>query len=83
MNRPFGLGCGIGITPDDDFHTTWSGRGTVARRSRIPIEQRAETAVITQMRHETNTQDSMKMLREEGKRREVRRLHSPRGRSSC
>lgn len=34
-------------------HATPVGSGTVARTKRIPVEQRAETAVIAWMRHQT------------------------------
>ncbi|MCA9067655.1 MAG: DUF2293 domain-containing protein [Planctomycetaceae bacterium] len=49
------------------------GSGTVARTQRIPIEQRAESAVIAWLRHQTTAYDSMKIARIKGKRREVRR----------
>jgi hypothetical protein len=55
-------------------HATPVGSGTVARTKRIPIEQRAEAAVIAWMRHQTTGYDSMKILRVKGKRREVRRM---------
>lgn len=55
-------------------HATPVGSGTVARTKRIPIEQRAEAAVIAWMRHQTTGYDSMKIPREKGKRREVRRM---------
>ena len=41
---------------------------------RIPVEQRAEAAVIAWMRHQTTGYDSMKIARVKGKRREVRRM---------
>lgn len=50
------------------------GSGTVARTKRIPIEERAEAAVIAWMRHQTTAYDSMKIPRIKGKRREVRRM---------
>lgn len=50
------------------------GSGTVARTERIPIERRAEAAVIAWMRHQTTAYDSMKIPRVRGKRREVRRM---------
>ena len=34
-------------------HATPVGSGTVARTKRIPVEQRAEAAVIAWMRHKT------------------------------
>ena len=54
-------------------HATPVGSGTVARTERIPIEQRAEAAVIAWMRHQTTAYDSMKVARVKGARREVRR----------
>ena len=55
-------------------HATPVGSGTVARTQRIPVEHRAEAAVIAWMRHQTTAYDSMKIPREKGKRREVRRM---------
>lgn len=55
-------------------HATPVGSGTVARTKRIPVEQRAEAAVIAWMRHHTTAYDSMKIARVKGKRREVRRM---------
>ncbi len=55
-------------------HATPVGSGTVARTKRIPIEQRAEAAVIAWMRHQTTAYDSMSIPRVRGKRREVRRM---------
>ncbi len=55
-------------------HATPVGSGTVARTKRIPIEQRAEAAVIAWMRHQTTGYDSMKIERVKGRRREVRRM---------
>jgi hypothetical protein len=55
-------------------HATPVGSGTVARTARIPIEQRAESAVIAWMRHQTTGYDNMSIPRAKGKRREVRRL---------
>lgn len=54
-------------------HATPVGSGTVARTERIPIEQRAEAAVIAWMRHQTTGYDEMKIERVAGRRREVRR----------
>ncbi len=54
-------------------HATPVGSGTVARTERIPLEQRAESAVIAWMRHQTTAYDSMKIARIKGERREVRR----------
>ena len=55
-------------------HATPVGSGTVARTQRIPIERRAESAVIAWLRHATTAYDNMKIARVRGKRREVRRL---------
>lgn len=55
-------------------HATPVGSGTVARTKRIPIEQRAEAAVIAWMRHQTTGYDSMAIPRVRGQRREVRRM---------
>lgn len=54
-------------------HATPVGSGTVARTERIPLERRAEAAVIAWMRHQTTAYDSMKVARVKGARREVRR----------
>ena len=54
-------------------HATPVGSGTVARTKRIPVERRAESAVIAWMRHQTTAYDDMKIARVRGKRREVRR----------
>jgi hypothetical protein len=55
-------------------HATPVGSGTVARTKRIPIEKRAEAAVIAWMRHQTTDYDGMVIPRIKGKRREVRRM---------
>jgi hypothetical protein len=55
-------------------HSTPVGSGAVARTKRIPVEQRAEAAVIAWMRHQTTAYESMKIARVKGKRREVRRM---------
>ena len=55
-------------------HATPVGSGTVARTQRIPIELRAEAAVIAWMRHQTTAYDSIAIPRIKGKRREVRRM---------
>ncbi len=55
-------------------HATPVGSGTVARTKRIPVEKRAEAAVIAWMRHQTTGYDGMVIPRVKGKRREVRRL---------
>lgn len=54
-------------------HATPVGSGTVARTRRIPIEERAEAAVIAWMRHQTTGYDTMRIERVAGRRREVRR----------
>ena len=54
-------------------HATPVGSGTVARTERIPIEQRAESAVLAWMRHQTTSYDHMKIARVKGQRRQVRR----------
>jgi hypothetical protein len=55
-------------------HATPVGSGTVARTKRIPVEQRAEAAVIAWMRHQTTGYDNMVIPRVKGQRREVRRV---------
>jgi hypothetical protein len=55
-------------------HATPVGSGTVARARRIPVERRAEAAVIAWLRHQTTAYDSMAIPRVRGKRREVRRM---------
>jgi TfoX/Sxy family transcriptional regulator of competence genes len=55
-------------------HATPVGSGTVARTKRIPVEKRAEAAVIAWMRHQTTAYDTMVIPRIAGKRREVRRM---------
>lgn len=55
-------------------HATPVGSGTVARTKRIPVEQRAEAAVIAWMRHQTTGYEGMAIPRIKGKRREVRRM---------
>ena len=57
------------------------GSGTVARTERIPIQQRAEAAVIAWMRHQTTAYDKMSIARIKGERREVRRKLAVRSRS--
>ena len=61
-------------------HATPVGSGTVARTQRIPIQRRAESAVIAWMRHQTTAYDNMKIARVKGKRREVRRMLAERSR---
>jgi hypothetical protein len=55
-------------------HATPVGSGTVARTRRIPLERRAEAAVIAWMRHRTTGYEGMAIPRVRGKRREVRRM---------
>ena len=55
-------------------HATPIGSGTVARTKRIPVEERAEAAVIAWLRHQATAYDSMKIPRIKGKRRQVRRM---------
>ncbi len=62
-------------------HATPVGSGTVARTTRIPVEQRAEAAVIAWMRHQTTAYENMPIPRVKGKRREVRRLLAEQSRS--
>jgi hypothetical protein len=61
-------------------HACPVGSGTVARTKRIPIEERAEAAVIAWMRHETSAYDDMVIARQKGARREVRRKIAQRSR---
>ncbi len=61
-------------------HATPVGSGTVARTERIPVERRAEAAVIAWLRHQTTAYDSMQIPRVKGKRREVRRMLAERSR---
>ncbi len=55
-------------------HATPVGSGTVARTQRIPIERRAEAAVIAWLRHQTTGYDSLQIPRIRGERRAVRRM---------
>ena len=64
-------------------HATPVGSGTVARTKRIPVEQRAEAAVIAWMRHQTTGYDSLVIPRIKGKRREVRPAASATISGSC
>lgn len=54
-------------------HAVPVGSGTVARTQTIPIEKRAQLAVIAWMRHQTTAYDNLKIARIKGERREVRR----------
>jgi hypothetical protein len=56
------------------------GSGPVARTERIPIERRAEAAVIAWLRHATTEYDDMKIPRVKGARREMRRMLADRSR---
>lgn len=62
-------------------HATPVGSGTVARTKRIPVERRAEAAVIAWLRHHTTAYDSMVIPRVKGARRETRRLLAARSRA--
>ena len=62
-------------------HAAPVGSGTVARTRRIPLERRAEAAVIAWLRHQTTAYDRMSIPRVKGKRREVRRLLAARSRA--
>ncbi len=55
-------------------HAVPVGSGTVARTTRIPLQERASRAVIAWMRHQTTAYDSMSIARIKGERRRVRRL---------
>ena len=61
-------------------HATPVGSGTVARTKQIPVERRAEAAVIAWMRHQTTAYDQMVIPRLKGMRREVRRMLAGRSR---
>jgi len=61
-------------------HATPIGSGTVARSKRIPVEQRAEAAVIAWLRHQTTGYDGMVIPRIKGQRREIRRMLARRSR---
>jgi hypothetical protein len=62
-------------------HATPVGSGTVARTERIPVEERAEAAVIAWMRHRTTAYDHMSIPRIKGQRREVRRMLAARSKA--
>lgn len=53
-------------------HATPVGSGTVARTRRIPLPQRARSAVIAWLRHHTTRYDLMSIPRVKGMRRQVR-----------
>ena len=61
-------------------HATPVGSGTVARTRMIPLEKRAEAAVIAWMRHQTTAYDHMVIPRAKGIRREIRRMLAVRSR---
>jgi hypothetical protein len=61
-------------------HATPVGSGTVARTKRIPIERRAEAAVIAWLRHQTTGYEGMTIPRVKGQRSEVRRMLAARSR---
>jgi hypothetical protein len=63
------------------MHATPVGSGTVARTERIPIGERAESAVIAWMRHQTTAYDDMVIPRVRGERRRVRRMLAERSKS--
>lgn len=62
-------------------HATPVGSGTVARTERIPIDERAESAVIAWMRHQTTAYDDMAIARIKGERRRVRRMLAERSKA--
>jgi hypothetical protein len=62
-------------------HATPVGSGTVARTKRIPVERKAEAAVIAWMRHQTTAYDSMSIAKIKGERREVRRMLAQRSKT--
>jgi hypothetical protein len=62
-------------------HATPVGSGTVARTERIPLAERAESAVIAWMRHQTTSYDDMVIPRVRGERRRVRRMLAERSKS--
>lgn len=62
-------------------HATPVGSGTVARTRRIPVERRAEAAVIAWLRHQTTAYDAMHIPRVAGARHEVRRMLAERSRA--
>jgi len=57
------------------------GIWTAARTKRIPVERRAEAAVIAWMRHQTTAYDSMRIAKIKGERREVRRMLAQRSKN--
>jgi hypothetical protein len=69
---PIGLADGLALAVTED--ATPVGGGTVARTERISIEQRAEAAAITWMRHRTTDYDDIVIAMVNGTRRDVRRM---------
>jgi len=67
-----GLACQLAAAVTEQ--ATPVGSGTVARTQRIPIEKRAESAVVAWLRHQTTAYDNMRIARVKGKRRAVRRM---------
>lgn len=63
------------------LHATPVGSGTVARTERIPIDERAESAVIAWMRHQTTAYDDLVIPRVRGERRRVRRMLAERSKA--
>src|SRR5690606_41738581 len=59
--------------PAFPYTTLFRSSGTVARTERIPVERRAEAALIAWLRHQTTGYDDMRIERVKGRRREVRR----------
>lgn len=72
--HPYHADLAVRLAEAVTVHATPVGSGTVARTKRIPVEQRAEAAVIAWMRHQTTGYDMMSIPRVKGKRREVRRM---------
>ncbi len=63
------------------LHAIPVGSGTVARTERIPLERRAEAAVIAWLRHQTTAYDRLNIARVKGERRAVRRELAARSRA--
>jgi hypothetical protein len=55
------------------IHAIPVGSGTVARTQMIPLEKRAQLAVMAWMRHQTTGYDNLQIARVKGERRAVRR----------
>jgi hypothetical protein len=79
--HPHHAACAERLADAVTAHATPVGSGTVARTERIPVEERAEAAVIAWMRHQTTAYDHMTIARVKGKRREVRRMLAERSRA--